>query len=260
MLFYIVSVIPVLGKLNCVLAFKLLNIPRVQRISELFYLISRIVYIKLARYIIAGIFKNRGKTVAKCAAARVAHMHRACRVRADELNHNLLALAQIDFSVIRSAFFYVLHNLIKPVGGKIKVYKARSRDLGFCYIFILGNVRDYSLRNLSGRTAERLCKHHRKVARKIAVRFVLRNLKLYLSVDVYIIARKLSRFNRRAESVGNLFGNLCFHIVKNVHWFIPLSQISYALRPRPYRVAVFCLEIPLFLPSMLSSLTFNEFL
>ena len=94
------AVIAVLRQLGRVFSQKQLLIANVQRKAEFVNLVARVVDIKFPRNAVPRHFEHRREAVAKRAAARIAHMHRAGRVGGHKFHHNLFPLAVIAAAVI----------------------------------------------------------------------------------------------------------------------------------------------------------------
>ena len=173
-LFDIVAVVAVLGELNCVLALYKLKAASLDGGCKLLDLIAGIVYIELTPNIVARSLQNGSQRIAQHAAAGVAHMHWACGVCGNELDHELLTLADIAAAVALALIVYKAHDIAVPLVAHAEVHKARACDLARCKpASVKLHVRNKRLGDLSRRHAHELCACHRKVCGVIAVCGVL---------------------------------------------------------------------------------------
>ena len=174
---YILAVIAVLGKLNGIFALYELLITNIKRKTELFNLISCVIYIEFSLDLIACHFKHARKTIAQCAASCVAHMHRTCGVCRYKFHVVFLAL-----TVIASAVFFIERlNIKQNIGikaaAKSEIYKACAcnralRKICSVKVYILC---DY-IGNFPRCVTESSCSCESYVCRVISVRPVLRHL------------------------------------------------------------------------------------
>ena len=128
-LFDIVAVVAVLGEPDGVLALDKLEAASLDGACKFLDLIAGIVYIELTPDIVARSLQNGSQCVTQHAAAGVAHVHWACGVCGNELDHELLTLADIAAAVICALRVYKAHNIAVPLVAHAKIHKARACDL-----------------------------------------------------------------------------------------------------------------------------------
>ena len=165
----VAALIAVLGEHDFV-ALVDLQVARLEGFREFLDLVARVVDIELAVGGIARLVEYRRKTVAQCAASRVAHVHRTCGIRGYKFHHHLFALAEVGAAVALG----IRENLRDDCGivaaAEEEVDEARSGGLkaveeGAAEVEVF---RD-RLRDLERRHAERFRSCHRRVGREIAV-------------------------------------------------------------------------------------------
>ena len=172
----ILAVVTVLRKLRRVLREKLLITDR-KRKAEFFELVARVVDVELTPHVVARRVEHGSETVAECAAARVAHVHRAGRVGGDEFDHDLALFAVVAAAVLRVGGQHVLQHVTVKGGAQKEIHEAGAGGLRFSEVctrkFEIAEDRRGDLR---GSHAERARRDHCGVCRKIAVCAVGRTL------------------------------------------------------------------------------------
>ena len=213
------ALICVLRQLNAV--FIQLKIAHFKGSGKLFYLVSGVVHIEFAAYVVTRPFQHGGKAVSYCAAPCVSDVHGACRIRGNEFYEHLFACAEIGFSVVFAFCKHVFYDLCVVALRKIKVQKSRACDLASVKqcarkIKIIRNA----LRNLSRRASERLSPRQRNVGGKIAV-FAVGRL---FNVEIrYRLRRQFAVCNGPAECVYDLCSELFLGLFNYYgHQYLPL--------------------------------------
>ena len=174
----VLAVVAVLRERNCLFAFKNLQISCFQRQTELFNLVAGIVDVKLSGHIVAAGIHCRCQAVADRAAACVAHVHRTGGVCGNKFHHHLFALAVVASAVVISGFQHTRYDVCKPDRADKKVDEARTCNLCAVDVTRFGKVHALHQRscNFDRCAAEGLCRNHRCIGRKIAVKNSANNL------------------------------------------------------------------------------------
>ncbi len=222
------ALVPALVELHRVLAPQELDIAPLDGVRELIHLVARVVDVKFAGHVVARPGEHLGQAVAQHAAARVAHMHGAGRVRGNELHHDLFRLVRAGAAKIRALLGHGAQRVAVPLGAQGEIDEAGTRDLRLFKVSTGKVHRAHErFRDLTRRLAQRLGALHGKGGRPVAVGGVLGRFRAH---GRYLGAGQRARGDGGAVCLRDDGLRLLLGVFNQVHRFTLRYIVSVLLR------------------------------
>ena len=149
---------------------------RLHRNRQIGNLLTRVIVVKLAVYVVALTAQHRAENIAERGLTRMPHVQRSRWIGRDKFEHHALTVVRIRPSKRRTLLNDRLHHRLFGGIGQTNIDKARTRNFQSRNQRIGGHRIDNILRQFTRIFTQRFGQLHGDIARRIAVRDLLGTL------------------------------------------------------------------------------------
>ena len=179
---------------------------RLHRNRQVGNLLTRVIVIKLTVHIKTLTAEYRAENIAQCGLTRMTDVQRPCWVGRDKLEQYMLTAMRIGQTEGRALLNHRLHHRLLGGIGQADIDKPRPCNFQRSNQRIGGHRIDDVLRQLTWVFAQRFGQLHRDIARRIAVRRLLRALQ-----NRHDCGLGGNGFQGRNKTIGNLCADVAEH-------------------------------------------------